>query len=124
TLSSAAQLDGGGYALQVFNLEHHAKEMQAMATCLATAASSDNALQLVKSAGNVAKQTTGTVTTFCPSDSPVAFGGFSNADGRLLQDDGAGPVWGTGGNPTYLNDVPDGATMGPPSGWQVRVFNN
>jgi hypothetical protein len=123
-LSSATQLNGGGYALQVFNTEHHAKVLQAMATCLATAASSDNTLQLVKTTGSVAKQTTGTVTSFCPPDSPVAFGGFSNADGRFLQDDGSAPVWGSSGAPVFLNDVPDGATMGPPSGWQVRVFNN
>jgi hypothetical protein len=83
----------------------------------------DNTFQLVKSSGTAAKQTIGSVTSFCPPDSPVAFAGFSTADGRLLQDAGSAPVWGTSANPILLTDVPDGAT-GPPTGWQMHVFNN
>ncbi len=123
TLSSATQIDGAGYELSVFNEEHHAKILEALAICLATAVSSDNAFQLVSTSGTAAKTATGTATNFCPPESPVAFGGFSSADGRLLEEASSAPVWGTSADPILLTDVPDGAT-GPPTGWQMRVFNN
>ena len=123
SVSSAAQLDGGGYSLSVFNTEHHAKNLEALVICIATAVSTDNALQLVKSTGTAAKQTIGTATSFCLTESPVAFGGFSTADGRLLRDAGSAPVWGTSESPLLLGDVQDGDT-GPPTGWQMQVFNN
>jgi len=122
-IAAAAQIDGAGFEVQVFNTEHHVKSLEALATCLATAVSPDNTLQLVKSAGSAAKQTTGTATSFCPADAPVAYGGFSTADGRFLRDAASAPVWGASGSPLALLDVPDGAT-GPPTGWQMKVFNN
>ena len=123
SLSSAAPLEGGGYSVSLLNEEHHPHDVEVMATCLATAAATDNTLTLVKSTVTTAKQSIGTATSFCPSDFPVALGGFSNADGRvLLQDMGSAPVWGTSSNPIPLGEVEDGQ-MGPPIGWQMRVFN-
>ena len=123
TLSSAAQLDGAGYSLSVYNAEHHDKNLQALATCLALSASADNALQIVGATGSVAKLSLGTVTSFCPADSPVAFNGFSNADAVAVYDYGGGPVWGTSASPIVLSSLADGTTMGPPTGWQSRVYN-
>ena len=123
TVSSVAQLDGAGYSLSVYNLEHHAKNLEALAFCVALSASADNTLQLVRASGTVARGTLGTVTSFCPADSPVAFGGFSNADAVAVQDYGGSPVWGTNTSPIVLNSLADGTTMGPPTGWQVWVYN-
>jgi hypothetical protein len=91
-VTSAAQLDGAGYALVVDNVEHHDKNLEALATCLSTSASSDNTLQLVRVTGNVARLTLGTVSAFCPADAPVAFGGFSNANAVSIQDYGGSPI--------------------------------
>ena len=123
SLSSAAQIDGGGYSLSVYNTEHHAKNLEAMITCLSPAASADGTLQFARGSGPVAKASLGTVTTFCPADSPVAFGGYSSADNIIVLDYGSAPVWGTSASPILLNSLADGTTMGPPTGWQVRVFN-
>jgi hypothetical protein len=122
-LSSGAQLDGAGYLVEVFNTEHHDKNLQALALCIATAASTDNTLQLVRASGTVAKLTQGTVTAYCPADSPVAFGGISNVDAVSMYDYGAGPVWGTSASPIVLGSLANGTSMGPPTGWQVRVYN-
>jgi hypothetical protein len=122
-LSSAAQLDGGGFALSVFNIEHHAKILEAIVVCLAAKASTDNTLQLVKTTSSVPRAATGSAISFCPPDSPVALAGFSNADGRLLIDAGSAPVWGTSVGPILLADLADGTT-GPPTGWRMQVFNN
>jgi hypothetical protein len=123
TVSSVGQLDGAGYSLSVYNTEHHDKNLEALAFCVALSASADNTFQLVRTSGNIARATLGTVTSFCPADSPVAFGGFSNADAVAIQDYGGGPVWGTSASPTVLSSLADGTTMGPPTGWQVRVYN-
>ena len=37
SLSGAAPLDGGGYAVSLFNEEHHQHDLEVMVTCLATA---------------------------------------------------------------------------------------
>ena len=123
TLTSSAQLDGAGYSISVYNTEHHDKNLQALAMCVATAASTDNAFQIVSASATVAKFGQGAVTAFCPQDSPVAFGGFSNADAVLVYDYGGGPVWGTSASPILLGSLSDGTTMGPPTGWQARVYN-
>ncbi|MEO7158766.1 MAG: hypothetical protein ABI039_14465 [Vicinamibacterales bacterium] len=123
TVSSAAQLDGAGYSLSVYNTEHHEKNLEALATCVALSASADNTFQLVRASGAVARGSYGTVTSFCPADSPVAFGGFSDADAVAIQDYGGGPVWGTSATPIVLSSLADGTTMGPPTGWQVWVNN-
>jgi hypothetical protein len=122
-LLSAAQVDGGGYSLSVYNTEHHAKNLEAMITCLSPAASADGTLQFARASGAVAKTSIGTVTAFCPAESPVAFGGYSSADNILVLDYGSAPAWGTSASPILLNSLADGTTMGPPTGWQVRVFN-
>ena len=123
TVTSAAALDGAGFAALVQNTEHHSKHLEIMVTCLSPAATSDNTLVLSSSAAMVPRTLTGVATSFCPADYPVAVGGFSNADGRTqLLDAGAGPVWGTSANPLLLYNLPDGQT-GPPTGWQVRVLN-
>jgi hypothetical protein len=123
TLTSSVQLDGAGYSISAYNTEHHDKNLEALAMCVATAASTDNTFQIVQASGNVTKSSQGTVTAFCPADSPVAFGGFSNADAVFVYDYGGAPVWGTSASPIVLNSLSDGTTMGPPTGWQVRVFN-
>lgn len=123
TLSSAAQLDGAGYSIEVYNTEHHDKNLQALAMCIATAGSTDGAFQLVRASGNVVKFSQGTVTAFCPPDSPVAFGGFSNADAVSVYDYGSGPVWGSSAGPIVLSGLANGTSMGPPTGWQVRVYS-
>ena len=38
-------------------------------------------------------------------------------------DYGGAPVWGTAANPIVLGSLANGTSMGPPTGWQVRVFN-
>jgi hypothetical protein len=80
-------------------------------------------LTLVKTVGNVARASQGTVNAFCPADSPVAFAGFSNADAVAIQDYGNSPVWGTSAAPINLGTLADGSVQGPPTGWQVRVYN-
>jgi hypothetical protein len=81
---SAAQLDGGGYSLALLNVDHHVYNVELAATCLASAVSSDNALIVARAPVTVARQTIGTVRSFCTSDYPVALGGFSNADSKNL----------------------------------------
>lgn len=122
TLSSAAQIDGGGYSVSLFNDSHHTHNIAAVATCLASAATSDGTLVLAKTSGTAQSGETGSVTSFCPANFPVALAGFSNANGSGLQDADSAPAWGTSSNPSYLADQPDGPT-GPPTGWQVKVFN-
>jgi hypothetical protein len=123
-LSSASPLMGGGYSVSIYNEEHHQHDIEAKVTCLAAAATTDNAVTLVRASVTVAKLSSGSVISFCPPDSPVALGGFSNADGRaLLVDAGSAPVWGTSSNPVSLADLPDGQT-GPPTGWQIKVYNS
>jgi hypothetical protein len=122
SLSSTAPLMGGGYAVSYENEEHHLKEAEAIMTCLATAATTDNTLTLVKASATIGKLASSTITAFCPAEFPVALGGFSNADGRVyLLDQGGAPVWGTSSNPTSLANLPDGQT-GPPTGWQVKLL--
>jgi len=123
SLTSGAQLNGAGYSLSIYNTEHHDKNLQALAMCVSTAASSDNAFQLARASGSVAKLTQGTVTAFCPADSPVAFAGFDNADSIFTIEYASAPVWGTAAAPILLSSLADGATMGPPTGWQSRVYN-
>ena len=121
-LTNSSQLDGAGYSVNVYNAEHHDKNTQALAMCVATAASTDSVFQIVNASATMTLGQ-GAVTAFCPPDSPVAFGGFSNADEVLLYDFGTGPVWGTSANPIFLSSLADDATMGPPTGWQARVYN-
>ncbi len=122
-LTSGAQLAGAGYSIEVYNTEHHDKNLQALAICVATAASADNAIQIATASATIAKLGQGAVKVFCPPDSPVAFGGFSNADAVTVYDYGGGPVWGTSASPILLSSLADGTTMGPPTGWQMRVYN-
>jgi hypothetical protein len=123
-VASAAALDGAGFTALLSNQEHHSKHVEIMVTCLSPAATSDNTLVLSKSAAEIVPRSApGVATSFCPAEYPVALGGFSNADGRVqVTDAGAGPVWGASGSPLLLANVPDGQT-GPPTGWQVRVYN-
>jgi hypothetical protein len=93
-----------------------------MLICLAAGASSDGTLTLVASSTSVARNAVGTVTNFCPADSPVALGGFSSANGIFTSDYGSSPVWGTSAAPVLLSTLPDGQT-GPPTGWSSKVFN-
>src|SRR5262245_14124586 len=86
TLTSASQIDGGGLSLSIYNIDCHLKEWVGSVNCLSTAASSDNTLTLVKASVQTAAKATGSPMAFCPADSPVALGGFSNADGTVLQD--------------------------------------
>ncbi len=123
TLATGAQMDGGGYSLEVYNTEHHDKNLEALATCLAVAASSDGTFQIAKASATVAKFSQGTVKAFCPADYPVAFGGFSSADSVLLLDYGGSPLWGTSAAPILLSSLANGTTMGPPTGWLSRVYN-
>ena len=122
-LSSAAQLDGGGYIVSLVNNYHVQHTVEATVTCLATAASTDNTLMLIEGKATAASQSVGIATSFCSPDFPVALGGFSNADAVDMQDAGSAPVWGTNLNPVLLAAVADGQ-MGPPTGWQVKVFNS
>jgi len=122
TLSSATSLMAGGVTIDNYNEEHHTHNREATLICLATGASSDNAFTLVQSSASAARNTAGTVTNFCPADSPVALGGFSNADGRFLTDYGSSPVWGTSAAPVLLSTLPEGQT-GPPTGWSSKIFN-
>ncbi len=92
TLTSATSLMGGGVSMNNYNEEHHTHNLEAKVICLSTAATSDNTFTLVKSSINIARTSAGTVTNFCPADSPVALGGFSNGDGRFLMDYGSSPV--------------------------------
>src|SRR5262249_38062850 len=110
SLSATAPLDGAGYAVTDVNEEHHQHEGEFIATCLAIGGVADNALVLVSNSVSVAKRATGTATTFCPAESPVALGGFSNAGGYRLQDLGSAPVWGTSANPVTLASMDDGET--------------
>jgi hypothetical protein len=121
-LTSAAALDGGGISLNIYNIDCHLKEWVASLNCLSNASSTDNAPVLAKASTTAARAATGQAMAFCPADSPVALGGFSNADGTVLQDVVSAPVWGTAASPTLLADQPDGQT-GPPTGWQVKVTN-
>jgi hypothetical protein len=123
SLSTAAQLDGAGYAVSILNTQHVAHDVAAMVTCLATATTTDSTLMLVTGKATVGARSVGTATSFCSPDFPVALGGFSNADVLDLQDAGSAPVWGTSSNPVLLADVADGQ-MGPPIGWQAKVFNS
>src|SRR6185369_14201500 len=102
---------------------HHEKTLEAMVICLADSASTGSALQLVKSTASVARGATVSAISFCPPDAPVALAGFSTADGRLLRDAASAPAWGTSASPVLLAGLPDGGT-GPPTGWQMQVFNN
>ncbi len=122
-LTSSAQLNGASYSMSVYNTEHHDKNLEALAMCIATSASTDNTFQIVQASATIAKLGQGAVAAFCPPDSPVAFGGFSNADAVLVLDYGSGPVWGTSASPTLLSSLADGTITGPPTGWQSRVYN-
>jgi hypothetical protein len=124
SLSSLAQLDSSGYSVSLYNQEHHQHNAQAMVTCLAAAAiTTDNTLTLVKGTASTPSFSTGTATSFCSPDYPVAVGGFSNANGVELLEAVSAPVWGTSSSLVLLGDVADGQT-GAPTGWQVKVINN
>ena len=122
SLSSAAQIDGGGVALTMDNVEHHAKQWEAFITCLAITASSDNTFAFPSGSVSTPKLSTGVANAFCPADFPVAMSGFSNGNGLTLKDVGSAPLWGTSASPVTLGSVADGTT-GPPTGWQVKVYN-
>ncbi|MEO7157836.1 MAG: hypothetical protein ABI039_09755, partial [Vicinamibacterales bacterium] len=121
-VSSTDQIVGGGFAVSLNNTEHHLKDFEVLATCLALSASADNTVALVRATGTAAAGAVGSVNSFCGADFPVALAGFSNANNIQLQDVGTAPVWGTGANPLLLSNIADGQT-GPPTGWQVKVFN-
>jgi hypothetical protein len=99
SVSSATQITGGGFAVSMFNLEHHLKDFQVLATCLATSASADNSVTLNSAASTAAPGQIASVISFCGPESPVALAGFSNADYVGLQDAGLSPVWGTSFQP-------------------------
>src|SRR4029077_11880634 len=80
-------------------------------------------LAMAKASSSAARNATVSATAYCPADSPVALGGFSSADGTILQDVASAPAWGTAASPTALADVADGMT-GPPTGWQAKVLNS
>jgi hypothetical protein len=103
-LTSAAQIDGGGYFVSLYNDSHHTHNITAAATCLSIATTIDNTWMLAKAVSTAASGETGTVTSFCPASFPVALGGFSNASGYGLQDADSAPVWGTSSAPLYLID--------------------
>jgi hypothetical protein len=119
---TSGPLTGAGVSLNIYNIDCHLKEWVASMNCLSNAASADNAPVLAKASVQAARGATGTAMAFCPADSPVALGGFSNADGTVLQDVVSAPVWGSSGSAQLLADLPDGQT-GPPTGWQVKVQN-
>ena len=123
SLSNTIAIDGGGYSVTHQNTDHHKHEHEVMVTCLSLAATTDNSLVLAKTAATANARQLGTATAFCSSEFPVALGGFSNADGPSQLDIGAAPTWGTSSNPVLLADLADGQT-GPPTGWQVKVFNS
>jgi hypothetical protein len=122
SLSSLDQLDGGGLSLSIYNINCHAQQFVAFASCLATSTSTDNKLTMAKASTSTARGAMGTATSFCPAEAPVAISGFSNADGTILQDQASTPVWGSSASPVLLADLPDGPT-GPPTGWQTKVLN-
>jgi len=122
TSLAAANVNGGGFSLTLNNIEHHAKDWEAFISCMSMAASSDGTFAFPSASASTPKLSTGAANVFCPADHPVAMGGFSNADGRNLQDKGGGPLWGTSASPILLGSLPDGQT-GPPTGWQVRAYN-
>src|SRR5436190_2035098 len=95
SLSGASQIDGGGITVTLFNIEHHEKQWEGLVTCLSMAASTDNTLVFAKGTAQIPKQTSGVANAFCPADSPVALGGFSNADGTFVQEAGSAPLWGS-----------------------------
>jgi hypothetical protein len=121
-MSSLDQLDGGGLLNALYNVNCHAQQFVAFASCLSSSASTDNKLTMVKASTSAGRNVVGVATAFCPAEAPVVLGGFSNADGALLQDTSSAPVWGSSANPVLLADVPDGA-IGPPTGWQTKVLN-
>jgi hypothetical protein len=125
-LTSTAQLDGGGYVVSLITVgeAHHSSwNLEISLPCVSALVTTDDTLTLVKTTGTAAARSLTTRTTFCPSDFPVALGGFSNADGIWLEPSSAAPVWGTPANPVSLDETVDGQT-GPPNGWQARVFNH
>ena len=122
TLSSATSLMGGGVTLDDYNEEHHTHNRVASVICLAAAATTDNTFTLVKTSATANASSAATINNFCPASSPVALGGFSNADGRFLKDLGSGPIWGTSDSPILLSTLPPGQT-GPPTGWQSKINN-
>src|SRR5262245_29109096 len=72
SLTNAAQIDGGGYAISLFNDSHHTHNIAAVAKCLATSASSDNTLVIVRTISTAGSGETGSVVSFCPANAPVA----------------------------------------------------
>jgi hypothetical protein len=122
SISSAAQIDGGGYSVTMDNVEHHEKQWEALVTCLAMGASSDNTFAFPTGSSSVPKLSYGVANAFCPPDFPVAMAGYSNADGRSIKDYGSAPLWGTSADPITLGSLAEG-TAGPPTGWQVKVYN-
>jgi hypothetical protein len=122
SLANAGQIDGGGFSMTIENVEHHNKDWEAFVTCLAMSASSGNTFAFPTASGSVPARSLGTVNAFCPPDFPVAMGGYSSADGSRVEDRGSSPLWGTSANPITLGSLADGTT-GPPTGWQVRLFN-
>src|SRR5262245_10227515 len=112
-VTSLDQLDGGGLTISMYNINCHAQQFEASMSCMSMSTSTDNKLVMAKASSTAPRSSIGTAVAFCPADSPVAFGGFSAADGTMLQDVASAPAWGTSASPVFLADVADG-TMGPP----------
>lgn len=123
SMSSLEQIDGGGLTQSLYNINCHAQQFEGFVSCLSSAASTDSKLAMAKASTSAPRTSVGVATAFCPADSPVALGGFSNADGTILQDTASAPVWGSSASPILLADLADGPT-GPPTGWQAKVFNS
>src|SRR5262249_39563595 len=70
-ITSAAQIDGGGYSFTLFNDSHHTHNIATVATCLSTGVTADNTLVLAKATSTAGSGETGAVASFCPADYPV-----------------------------------------------------
>src|SRR5215218_4065662 len=125
TSITSAQINGGGYVVSLISVgeaHHNSWDLEIVLPCLSAAALADNTLTIVSNRGSAAANAYSAQISYCPSDFPVALGGFSNADAMWLTDSGSAPAWGTPSNPVLLRELGDGQT-GPPGGWQSTVFN-
>jgi hypothetical protein len=121
-LTSVAQIVGGGYLVSIENTEdegaHENAELRI--SCLDPSVSADHAVILTRASIVTYGQSTASISSFCTADYPVALGGFGDADGLGLYDQGSAPVWGSESNPQHLNDASP-AVMGPPTGMNTQM---
>lgn len=126
TLRDTAELNGAGHVLSLAAIgeaRHRNWTFELMLQCMSALATADDTLVLATTRTFAGAGSTTMVSAFCPADFPVAFTGFSNADGLRLRDFDSAPAWGGNAKVVRASDLADGQTSAP-TGWQAAVTHD